>query len=259
MRNRVCLVTACILFLVFLAGCATGGPDLPVPATPSRWEGNPVVSTEYGYLRGYPDAADTISWKGVPFASPPVGQLRWKAPVDPEPWTGIREAGHYSDPCVQYSPLGRGKIIGSEDCLYLNVWRPETAEQDLPVYVWIHGGGNSIGSANMVPDYEGYNLASRGNLVFVSINYRLGPFGWFAHPSLRTGESGDEYNDSGNFGTLDIIQALKWINRNIGFFGGDPDRVTIAGESAGAFNVTSLLVSPQAAGLFHGAVSQSGG
>jgi len=156
---------------------------------------------------------------------------------------------------VQYQPL-TGQILGTEDCLYLNVWRPASYQTRPPVYVWIHGGGNSTGSATYVKYYRGHRLAAAGNLVFVSVNYRLGPLGWFSHPALREGRSPED--DSGNFGTLDIIQALRWIRDNIAAFGGDPGTVLIAGESAGAMNVLSLLTCPAAAGLFHRAVIQSG-
>jgi para-nitrobenzyl esterase len=158
------------------------------------------------------------------------------------------------------------RIVGSEDCLYLNIWRPDTEERNLPVYVWIHGGGNSIGSAHQVSDFHGDAIADRSNLIFVSINYRLGPFGWFLHPSLDGSDVPDgsggrnlpAEDNSGNYGTLDIIEALRWIQANIEAFGGDPSRVLIAGESAGAMNVLSLLLAPQASGLFTHAVIQSG-
>jgi len=248
-----------ITSVVFLSTCATAGREIPVGKPYEGWTGAPLAGTDYGYVLGYQDNAGTLSWKGIPYAAPPVDELRWKAPEKPVPWTGVLEAKGYGSPCTQHSPLGGNNARGCEDCLYLNIWRPETDEKDLPVYVWIHGGGNSIGSADMVPDYRGDNLASRGNLVFVSINYRLGPFGWFTHPSLRTGRPEDKFDDSGNYGALDIIRALEWIQENIASFGGDPERVTIAGESAGSFNVTSLLISPPAEGLFYRAVSQSGG
>ncbi len=144
---------------------------------------------------------------------------------------------------------------GSEDCLFLNVWRPRTAERGLPVYVWIHGGGNSIGSASMTDEYSGTRLAHRSNMVFVSLNYRLGPFGWFTHPALREGTSAED--DSGNFGTLDIVHALRWIRDNIEAFGGDPGLVAVTGESAGGLNVLSLMISPPAEGLFHRVIAQS--
>ncbi|HWP69040.1 MAG TPA: carboxylesterase family protein, partial [Rectinemataceae bacterium] len=138
--------------------------------------------------------------------------------------------------------------------LYLNVWRPASLTKKLPVYVWIHGGGNTTGASNASSDYAGYALASKADLVFVSVNYRLGLFGWFAHPALRTG---DPEADSGNFGTLDLIAALQWVRDNISAFGGDPENVTIGGESAGAFNVVTLLEAPKARGLFHKAVIES--
>jgi para-nitrobenzyl esterase len=149
-----------------------------------------------------------------------------------------------------------GGISGSEDCLYLNVWRPLDAETGLPVYVWIHGGGNSLGASDIVPDYYGHRVASASRVVFVSVNYRLGPFGWLALPALREGVSAED--DSGNFGTLDLVHALRWIRDNIEAFGGDPRTVMISGESAGGMNVLSLIASPLARGLFHRALVQSG-
>jgi para-nitrobenzyl esterase len=223
---------------------------------PGAWTGAPVVTTRYGAIQGREDADRTLVWKGVPYARPPVGELRWRAPQDPLPWAGVRDTSRFNGGCTQFSPVFAGSISGSEDCLYLNVWRPQGADTGLPVYVWIHGGGNSIGSATMVPDYYGNRIAARERLIFVSINYRLGPFGWFTHPALREGASAEDA--SGNYGTLDIIQALKWIRENIAAFGGDPGSVTIAGQSAGATNVLSLMIAPPARGLFHRAISQSG-
>jgi para-nitrobenzyl esterase len=147
-----------------------------------------------------------------------------------------------------------GELIGSEDCLYLNIWRPRGEAGKLPVFFWIHGGGNSVGQSAMSL-YHGANLAGNSQMVVVSINYRLGPLGWFTHPGLSTG---DPLDDSGNYGTLDMIQALKWVRDNIEAFGGDPNNITIAGESAGGMNVYSLLASPLAAGYFHKAISESG-
>jgi para-nitrobenzyl esterase len=155
------------------------------------------------------------------------------------------QADGFSSECTQYSEFG--EIIGDEDCLYLNVWRPQTEETDLPVYFWIHGGGNSIGTASSLM-YDGSNVTSKGNLVVVTINYRLGPLGWFTHPELRNGTPLD---NSGNYGTMDMVKALDWVKNNISSFGGDPDKVTIAGESAGGSDVNSLVMSPHAAGLFH--------
>ncbi len=153
--------------------------------------------------------------------------------------------------CTQCDPLTGEQVLGNEDCLYLNVWRPQSEETELPVYVWIHGGGNVIGSANQVPTYYGSTLARKSNMVFVSINYRLGPFGWFTHPALRSGEPGDEADDSGNYGTLDIIKALEWIQKNIKAFGGDPDKVLVTGSSSGGTDVLGLMASPLAGDLFH--------
>jgi para-nitrobenzyl esterase len=185
-----------------------------------------------------------------------VGDLRWRAPRDPLPWANVRRQASFNSGCTQFSAIAPGSIHGTEDCLYLNVWRPRSADTGLPVYVWIHGGGNSIGSATMIPDYYGNSVAARSHVVFVSLNYRLGPFGWFTTPALREGSSPEDA--SGNFGTLDIIKALDWVRRDITAFGGDPGNVTISGESAGGFNVLSLLISPQAKGLFHRGIAQSG-
>jgi para-nitrobenzyl esterase len=208
-------------------------------------------------VQGLEDADDTWVWKAVPFARPPIGAMRWRAPRDPVPWQGVRRQTSFSEGCTQFSPVLSGRINGSEDCLYLNIWRPRDAAAGLPVYVWIHGGGNSTGSATQTPTYYGNRVAARSRVVFVSVNYRLGPFGWFTLPALREGESAEDA--SGNFGTLDIIQSLKWIRENIEAFGGDPNLVTVTGESAGGIDVLSLLISPPARGLFQRAMSESGG
>ena len=234
---------------------ATSAVETMPAITLDPWTGNPTVQTVYGNVKGFEDESNTWAWKAVPFAKPPVGDLRWKAPRDPEPWDGVREETRFCSICAQFDPLMGEEVIGNEDCLYLNVWRPQSEETDLPVYFWIHGGGNAIGSANQTPTYFGSNLAQKSNMVFVSVNYRLGPFGWFTHPALGTGDAKD---DSGNYGTLDLIKALEWIQENIEAFGGDPDKVIITGESAGAVNVLSLILSPLANGLFHRALVQSG-
>jgi len=226
----------------------------------------PTVTTDLGVIRGRYGEQETLVWRGVPYAQPPTGNLRWRAPRPVEPWNGILDANRFGTQALQYSPILKRRIVGSEDCLYLNIWRPDTEEEGLPVYVWIHGGGNSIGSASQVPDYYGQVIAARSNLIFVSINYRLGPFGWFLHPSFaeNTALGNNDIRDleaedrSGNYGTLDIIEALRWIHEHIGAFGGNPNSVLIAGESAGAMNVLSLLLSPQAEGLFSHAMVQSG-
>ncbi len=244
---------------ILLVSCASGPPTESVSATileGAVWNGEPLVQTRYGYVQGHRDQQNTLVWKAIPYARPPVGDLRWRAPQAPEPWSGIRNSRRFSSPSVQYHPLLPGRIVGSEDCLYLNIWRPAGAEQNLPVYVWIHGGGNSMGSATLVPDYYGHQLAARSNVVYVSVNYRLGPLGWFLHQALQA--DADPADASGNYGTLDLIEALKWINDNIRAFGGDPERVLISGESAGGANVLSLVISPLAEGLYTRALCQSG-
>jgi para-nitrobenzyl esterase len=221
------------------------------------WEGKPLVKTQYGKVSGAEAEGNTFVWKGIPYAQPPVDELRWKAPQDPEPWGSVLEAVEDPERCLQPATAqtwhSLGYNVGSEDCLYLNVWRPQTEETDLPVYFWIHGGSNNFGGC---ADYNGAGIASRSNMVVVVIQYRLGPFGWFNHPALY---DGDPKNDSGNFGTLDCIKALEWVQDNIAAFGGDPGNVTVAGESAGAHNTMSLVISPLASGLFDSAISESGG
>ncbi len=211
-----------------------------------------LVHTRQGLIEGFEDENNTWSWQGIPYAKPPVGELRWKAPQFPAPWKGIRETKDFCEKCSQFN--NDGTLTGNEDCLYLNIWRPATQQRNLPVYVWIHGGGNVIG-AGSDDSYYGDKLAMNANMIVVTINFRIGPMGWFAHESL---EDGNPLNSSGNYGTLDIIRALKWIKNNINNFGGNPGNVTIAGESAGAINVLSLIISPLAKGLFHKAISQSG-
>jgi para-nitrobenzyl esterase len=215
------------------------------------WNNNATVQTKYGLLTGYSDK-NTWCWKGIPYAKPPAGELRWKAPRGPVPWLGTRKTKKFGNSAAQVMPiLGP---TGSEDCLYLNIWRPKSSVTDLPVYLYIHGGGNSIGTA-ATTQYYGNVVAGKSNLLYISVNYRLGAMGWFIHPAV-TG-SGSSEDQSGNFGTLDLIKALEWVHENIRAFGGDPNNVTIAGESGGAFNVLSLLISPAAKGLFHHAISES--
>jgi para-nitrobenzyl esterase len=197
------------------------------------------------------------SFKGVPFASPPTGSLRWKAPQPVKPWTGVKQASEYGPSCMQDPNFA--KIFGatapiSEDCLYLNVWTPaKTASDKLPVMVWIYGGG-FVGGMTGIPGYDGTRLAEKG-VVLVSVAYRLGVFGFLAHPELSK-ESG---KGSGNYGIQDMVAGLQWVKANIAKFGGDPGRVTIFGESAGGIAVSMLAASPAAKGLFHGAISESGG
>jgi para-nitrobenzyl esterase len=221
------------------------------------------VRVAEGQLAGLPaaDAGVTV-FKGVPFAAPPVGDRRWRAPQPATPWTGVRNADAFSANCMQnivdvrkpwtYEFMAHGAI--GEDCLYLNVWTPaKAAAERHPVLVFLHGGANTEGSGS-VPVYDGTGLATKG-LVVVTINYRLGAFGFLAHPEL-TQEAG--YHASGNYGLLDQIAAVRWVKTNIAAFGGDPSRITVAGQSAGAFGVRNLLISPLSAGLFHRAVAESG-
>jgi para-nitrobenzyl esterase len=214
-----------------------------------------AVTTESGALEGVQQGNLTI-YKGVPFAAPPVGPLRWREPQPAATWAGVRKANSFAPACLQngVSMPGETPPAMSEDCLYLNIWTPARKAERLPVLVWIHGGGYVNGSASM-PLYWGDKLARRG-IVVVTIAYRLGPLGFLAHPEL-TAES--THKTSGNYGLLDQISALEWIQRNIAAFGGDPGRVTIAGQSSGGMAVSMLMASPRAKGLFHRAIGQSGG
>lgn len=224
---------------------------------------DPVVQTESGLVQGVANASATVtSFKGIPYAAPPVGDLRWKEPQPPLAWEGIRDASEFCASCIQEKqgsrlPWTEEFMVQndiSEDCLFLNIWTPaRTAEDKLAVLVYIHGGGFVEGSGAIVT-YDGDALARKG-IVVVTINYRLGALGFLAHPDL-TAES--PHKVSGNYGLLDQVVALKWIQDNIAAFGGDPGRVTIAGQSAGAMSVQDLTVSPLAKGLFHGAITQSG-
>ncbi|MDE1987502.1 MAG: carboxylesterase family protein [Hyphomicrobiales bacterium] len=215
-----------------------------------------AVQTETGLIQGVRTNGLTI-YKGIPYAAPPVGELRWRAPQPPQSWKGVRKAATFAPACVQtgVSMPGERPPKISENCLYLNIWTPaRSASAHLPVMVWIHGGGYSNGSASM-PLYWGDQLARKGAVV-VTFGYRLGPFGFLALPAL-TRES--PHHASGNYGLLDQIAALAWIKRNIRAFGGDPDCVTIFGQSAGSDAVSILMTSPLAKGLFERAIGQSGG
>jgi len=214
-----------------------------------------AADIDSGRLEGVREQGLTV-YKGVPFAAPPVGDLRWRPPRPVRPWPGVREAKTFAPACMQsgVSMPGETPPATSEDCLYLNVWTPANAGAQLPVLVWIYGGGFANGSASMAL-YWGDRLAKRGGVV-VTVAYRVGAFGFLAHPEL-TRESPER--TSGNYGLRDQIAALEWVKRNIGAFGGDPSRVTIAGQSAGAMSVSILMASPAARGLFHRAIGQSGG
>ncbi|NXF09936.1 SASB hydrolase, partial [Smithornis capensis] len=224
----------------------------------------PEVETKYGRVRGYQFKVDMAErsvnvFLGLPFAKPPVGSLRFSEPQPPEPWKGVRDATSYPPMCLQDPAQGqyfsdmitnrkeKVPLQVSEDCLYLNVYTPiSTGEQKLPVFVWIHGGGLVFGAAST---YDGSALAAFENVVVVTIQYRLGVLGYFS--------TGDKHS-RGNWGYLDQVAALQWIQENIIYFGGDPGSVTITGESAGGISVSALVLSPLAKGLFHKAISESG-
>ncbi len=213
-----------------------------------------AVRTRSGLVEGKL-SGDLVVYKGIPFAAPPVGALRWRPPQPPVAWRDVRKADTFAPACMQtgVSMPGEAPPRTSEDCLYLNVWAPAHGTSHA-VMVWIYGGGFSNGSAAM-PLYWGDELARKG-IVVVTFGYRLGPFGFLASPEL-TKES--PFHSSGNYGLMDQIAALEWVRDNIAAFGGDPARVTIAGQSAGAASVSILLASPLANGLFRGAIAESGG
>jgi para-nitrobenzyl esterase len=217
----------------------------------------PVTTTASGAVRGA-TIASVASFKGIPYATAPVGPLRWHAPEPVRAWTDTRDATAYGNDCVQArlpGDVANTKLPMSEDCLFLNVWTPQPrVGAKLPVMVYIHGGGFSTGSGSAAI-LDGTHLASRG-VVVVTFNYRLGRFGFFAHPALTREAAGGA---TGNWGLMDQIAALQWVKRNIAAFGGDPANVTIFGESAGGESVDRLMVSPAAKGLFAKAIASSGG
>lgn len=248
----------------FLGAC--GGSGGTVEVDMSR-------STSYGAIVGNNDTAGTGTyfWKGVPFAKPPVGALRWKAPVEPDSWNGQLATKAFGNACLQngriYGPGANNRYdssiastlntpVGSEDCLTLNIWRPAGDSANLPVIVFVYGGSN-ISGFTADPVYDGAALARVANAVVVTTNYRVGVLGFMNLPQIKTGSNAAE--DSGNFALLDIVQALKFVKRNAAAFGGNADNVTLMGQSAGAINTWALLASPLAAGLFHKAVPISGG
>jgi len=218
-----------------------------------------TVDTLYGQVAGADAGNGSWVWAGVPYARPPVGALRWKAPQDPKHWSGVRHSTLNFTPATQpnmstlWFPLTTTPI-GSEDCLYLNIFRPKNAGIDLPVLVWIHGGGNVFGEANI---YNASYLASQANMIVVVIQYRLGPFGFLYFPKLNP--NGTAEDKSGNYGTLDTIKAVQWVKNNIRSFGGNPKNITVGGQSAGGFNTLTLLTSPLASGLFQQAFVMSAG
>jgi len=236
--------------VALVAACFTAVSGMPAPAAAAD-SGGLIVSTDTGRLQGK-NAESAHQYLGIPYAAAPTGRLRWQPPQRATSWSGVRKATEYAAQCAQAGGYGTPSAsIGSEDCLYLNVYTPAGAQarhQRLPVLFWIHGGSLKSGSGN---EYDGSQIADSQNAVVVSINYRLGVFGYLNVPGLSS--SGD-----GNYGMLDQIAALKWTQRNIASFGGDPGRVSIAGESAGGISVCALLASPKAAGLFSKAIVESG-
>ncbi len=261
---RIILVLIVVGVLLVGGAYLLGGPSgQPEPDEVASADPGTLRTTESGDVVGYTSRSGAQVWKGIPFAEAPVGDLRWRAPRPAVAWEGTREALQFGPRCPQITNaldqgegLAPGTLMGSEDCLTLDIYAPKgaAAAAPLPVMVWIHGGGNVWGRAGQ---YDGGNLAVDQNVLVVTIQYRLGPLGWFAHEALRaTAETREDR--SANFGTLDMIAALEWVRDNIEAFGGDPRRVTVFGESAGGRNVASLMASPQAAGLFHRAILQSG-
>jgi para-nitrobenzyl esterase len=265
MRAPRSLACARLLFAVFVLPFVQAGAQSP--STPA---GDPTVAeVADGKLRGVQYGAGVV-FKGIPFARPPVGELRWREPQPVVTWSGVRDATQPGSACTQVStglngfvaPLAQAygapyqgeSVQSSEDCLYLNVWVPAwPAQSALPVMVWLHGGANMAGSGSQ-STYDGQALVSHG-VVLVTINYRLGVFGFFSHPELSA-ES--VHHSSGNYGLLDQLAALEWVRKNISRFGGDPQNVTLFGESAGAIDAGLLITSPLSSGLFRRVISQSG-
>ncbi|MFI7125001.1 carboxylesterase/lipase family protein [Nonomuraea sp. NPDC050153] len=234
---RLVRVAAVTLSLVMIATPA------PAESAPS-----PQVRTDKGVVKGEV-RKDHRAFRGIPYAEPPTGPLRWRPPQPAKPWKGVRDATKFGGQCAQLAEFYGGRTSYGEDCLYLNVTAPRRGH-DRPVMVWLHGGGNASGNPAF---YDLTKLATRGDVVVVSVNYRLGALGWLAHPAL---EAGERYQ-SGNYGLLDQQAALRWVRRNIAAFGGDPRNVTLFGESAGAADICAGLASPTAAGLFDKTIAQS--
>ncbi len=216
-----------------------------------------ISGLDSAQVQGMADLNNTQSWRGIKFAQ----AERWRAPVDPAPWSGVRDATAFGDICSQLGsffgdpePQTFGQPIGSEDCHFLNVWRPKNSDTNLPVLFWIHGGSNlkGAGSENL---YNGANFAKKANAIVVSVNYRVGSLGWFTNPAI---EDGDAKDNSGNYVTLDLIKSLEWVRDNIAQFGGNPNSVTIAGQSAGCINAWGLLQSPLADSLVDRMLCMSG-
>lgn len=244
-RSEILLFVLCTALISLLVGAALVGCDGGSSGCDAK---HGIVRTHDGLLRGV-DNGDSWAFRGIPYAAPPVGELRWKAPQDPEHWEGIREADEFGSSCPQAAgDFGDGSL--NEDCLYLNVTTPQTDGRH-PVMVWIHGGAFISGSG-AEPGYDATRLVKE-DVVVVTLNYRLGALGFLPHPAL-TAESGE----SGNYGLMDQQKALQWVQHNIAAFGGDPKKVTIFGESAGGHSVMSHLAAPSSKGLFSRAIAESG-
>jgi len=237
-----------LLIGLLLYGCDNTNPD-----TKRQLKQGAIIGSGEGA---------SFNWKGIAFAEPPIGELRWRAPRPATAWEGTRQATDFKTACFQPGSLfgnEEKEWSGSEDCLYLNVWSPALTEDEalthkLPVMMWIHGGGNVIGSTDT---YDPRQLVEKHQVIVVTVPYRMSSLGWFRHPAFRQ-EGTTQEDQSGNYGTLDTILALNWINENIARFGGDADNVTVFGESAGGHNVIALFASPLASGLFHKVIMQSG-
>jgi para-nitrobenzyl esterase len=256
------------LLAVTVSSCTSRSGDSDIEVTPAASAGiNEPVMLDSGQLGGSSaSSAGVRAFKGIPFAAPPIGALRWQPPQPVAKWDGVRDAGKFGNVCIQPAgpttgPQARLNIAVlpdspplAEDCLYLNVWTgAASATERRPVMVWFFGGAFTEGGGS-VPLYDGDALARKGAVV-VTMNYRLGPYGFFAHPAL-TAES--PHQASGNYGLMDMLASLQWVKKNIAAFGGDPSNVTVFGQSAGAMAIASLVASPEAKGLFHRAISQSG-
>lgn len=252
------LLLTLLAAMIGLAACSKTEEPAPLPSPNEETRRN----IDGGEIIGFTTANGAHAWRAIPFAAPPIGDLRWRAPQAPQAWTGTRDATAFAPRCAQMSNrlnesegIEPGTVLGSEDCLYLNVYAPADATgKTLPVMVWIHGGGNVWGRAS---NYDGSRLANNEDVIIVTVQYRVGPFGFFSNPEVRASAETPE-DAAANFAILDLIAGLEWVRSNIDVFGGDADNITIFGESAGGHNVVSLLASPLAAGLFEKAIIQSG-
>ncbi len=257
---RAIFILLCTFAIVACAKKTDAAAEVP-PVQPAAETARTIVQ---GDVIGAVGDHGVHVWKGLPFAAAPEGENRWRAPRPPENWEGVREALEFSERCVQVTNAFSqsegeepGKLVGDEDCLYLNVYAPATSAGDasaLPVMVWIHGGGNVWGSARQ---YDPSALVKNENVIVVTVQYRMGPLGFFSHEALRAGAQIPE-DATANFGVLDLVASLQWVRDNIAAFGGAPGKVTIFGESAGGHNTAALMAAPQARGLFHRAIMQSG-